>query len=524
MLDRVFKKIHLRLRWGETSPLDNLSSAHTWVAALQGLPEYEAHQEVVAMLRKFNRLKPPYDEQHLHILGLIEHTGSKLQYTLIARFLKNQADIGYTDISLWPEITAFYAQLAESYQRISLGASHPPKYASPLPTMVLRALHYQGKLIQWRYLRYELPGRDDWEKLHKLYRIAIEHRFSDRSLVLKGSAYCTCESVYGRILLLHLMRPVGLNPLETELAAYWTWKWRETVQLSDQLDCERHTHFITIDDNAPPQPLDKTQLPLSSAYYWSVSETVEQLRNAALSLTQSGRQIKLYGVFYTADKEALVKHILARLTSRNTVQPEEIALLPEQVRVSWGDKSVIAELAHNRQQEPIFATYQAIGHPDENHYRLNVTHLHGSLKPGSNDLLLSFNETGILALSAIRWIEKSSTSILTLGMEKIGHRPRLVTFNALADSSAPSAFDKTQPDGKFLAIISSEPNILISFRVFPGRYLEMREGDHVYRIRLQEILEQTRNWIRVQFMLLTRSYRPRQQLPNQRERLAISPI
>ena len=515
MFDHLFEKFRLTLRWGEASPLDSLNSTHAWVAALQGLPEYEAHREVVAMLEKFNRRKPPFSEQHLHILGVIEHAGSKLQHALIARFLKNQADIHYVDPSYWPEITAFYAQLAESYQRISLTELSPQKYAASLPSMVLRALHYQGKLMQWRYLRYELPASEDWEVLHKLYRLAADRGFSDRSLVLKGSAYCTCQSVFARILLLHLMRPVGLSPQEIELAAYWTWKWRDTVQLSNQLDPERHTHFIAADNNTPPQSLGNAAPSLSAAYYWSVSATIEQLNNISQTLKQSAAaQIKLYGVFHTADKQALIKHILAKLGSRNIGNAEAIVHLPEQIRVSWGEKTVIAELAHSQQRTPTSASHQAIGHPDENHYRLNINPGHAHFKTGSNDLLISYNEqlTEILALSAIRWVEKSSTSELTLGLERIGHMPRLVTFNTVTDGAAPSVLGNTDAEGKFLAIALSRPNALISFRAIQGRYLDMRDGDYIYRIRLQEILEQTRNWVRIQFTLLTRSYQPGQQL------------
>ncbi|HET9113864.1 MAG TPA: hypothetical protein VFN66_08340 [Burkholderiales bacterium] len=512
MFDHLIQKARSKLRWGETSPLDSLSSTHTWVAALQGLSGYEAHQEVLVMLEKFNRLGPPFSEQHLHILGLIEHAGSKLQYQLIARFLQNQTDIECGDISYWPEITAFYALLAESYRSISLTESTRKKSASSLPITVLRALHYQGKLIQWRYLRYEMPGQDDWEILYNLYQIAVEKGFSDRSLVLKGSAYCTCQSVYARILLLHLMRPIGLSSLEIELAAYWTWKWRDTIQLSDRFDPERHTHFIAAADNATPQPLDKTKPPVSAACYWSVSETLGQLRNLAQIQAQPSSQIKLYGVYFTVDKAGAIRRILSRLTGNKSAfsSSASAAVLPQRIKVSWGEKTVIAELADNRRRLPVPAYHVTIGHPDENHFRLTIDPASSRLKTTLNELLISYNEpmTEVLALSAIRWIEKSGAAKLNLGMEKIGHRPRLVTFNALADSAGPGMSGQAGGEGKFIAVVTTEPQALISFRAIPARYLDMRDGDYIYRIRLQEILEQTRSWVRVQFTLLTRSYRP----------------
>lgn len=514
MLHRLYDKFRLVLRRGETSPLDNLDAAHAWVSSMAALPDYEAHQEVLAMLEKFNRHKRIFDDQRLHILSLIEHAGSKLQQLLIARFLKSQADINHADNSFWPEITAFYAQLAEAYQHISLSEASLQKLAPSLPIMVLRALHYQGKLIQWRYLRYELPGPEDWEVLHKLYQLSEKRGFAERSLVLKGSAYCTCQSIYTRVLLMHLMRPVGLAPKELELVAYWTWKWRDTIRLNNRLDALAHTHFVIPADNMPPLSVAALPIGGGSAYYWSVSEMLDRLMELSRNLKPAADQIKLYGVLYTADKLALIKHICAQLTRIHAQNMDETSLEPKQIRVSWGEKTVIAELANIVNRNPAAAGCQLIGHPDENHYRLHVPVIGMPSKTATNDLLISYNQEINQAntLSAIRWVENTNHAALAMGIEKIGTQPRLVTFHVVTDCTLPSFFSQTDREGKYIAIAVHQPDALISFHAIQERYLDMREGDYIYRIRLQEILEQTRNWIRIQFTLLTRSYQPRQQL------------
>ncbi|MHB1678361.1 MAG: hypothetical protein ACYCSS_12665 [Sulfuriferula sp.] len=512
MLNHLLEKFRITGRLSEASPLDSLNATHQWVDALQAMHEYEAHQQVVLMLAKFNQSNPPFNEQRLHILGLIEHYGSKLQHGLITQFLKNQAGLKHADKSFWPEITAFYWQLAQAYQRISLSLLHRQKYASSLPTMVLRALHYQGKLIQWRYLRYELPTPEVWGSLHRLYHLAVEQGFADHDIVLKGSAYCSCQEVYARILLLHLMRPVGLSPNEIELAAYWAWKWRDTVQLSQNLDPDLHTHFVGLQDCSPPQSLGSHSTYSTSVYYWSITDTVTKLKDITYDLKQSATQIKLYGVLYTADKYALIQHIRAKLGSRTTSAAADIKNMHDQIHVSWGEKVVVAALANPGSRAPVLASHQAIGHPDENYYRLNINLDAMDSGASSNGLLIVYNEhlTEIPALSVIRWIEKSSQSNLTLGMERIGFMPRVVTFHPVTDAAAPSPFACKSTDREFIAIALTQPCTLISFHAVHWKYLDIRDGDYLYRIRIQAILEQNRNWLRVQFTRLTRSYQPKQ--------------
>ena len=510
MLNDLIQKFNVKNRPAKGSPLANLTATHQWVEQLQQLHEYEAHQQVVLLLGEYNRLTTPFNDQQLHMLGVIEQFGSKLQHGLIAQFLKNQADLKYAGKSLWQEIVAFYWQLAQAYQRLTVTKPHQQKYASALPSMVLRALHYQGKLIQWRYLRYELPTPQTWNALHKLYQYAVLQGFSEQSLVLKGSAYCSCEQAYARILLLHLMRPVGLSPSEVELAAYWAWKWRDTLHFRTDFDADRDTHFVALLDNAPPQSLDSHVGASASVRYWSIADTVQQLKVLQASLAQHDATIKLYGVTYTANPNALLKHIHSKLVSSTSHVHNNMTSPSSEVQISCGNKTIVSALANTGSIHRTHATYRAIGHPDEAYYCLDMKANDDGCKTSTNTLLIVYNEqlTKIPALSVVRWIERSSHASITLGMERLGLTPRLVAFHPLSDAIAPSPFLTETASCEFIAIALNQPSTLVSFHAIQRKYLDIRDGDYIYRIRIRAILEQTPHWLRVQFIRLSRSYQP----------------
>lgn len=512
MLNQLLDKFRPKIIPPEMIPLGSLSATHKWVSQLQLIHEYEAHQQVVIVLDTFNRAQTPFDIQQLHILGAIEHFGSKLQYGLITQFLKNHADYKYAGKSLWHEIVAFYWQLAQAYQSMTNAILHDRKaHASALPTLVLRALHYQGKLIQWRYLRYELPTPQTWHALHKLYKIAEHHGFAKQSMVLKGSAYCSCEQAYARILLLHLMRPVGLTPNEIELAAYWAWKWRETISLTRDFDISQHNHYIALSDSLPPQSLNGQAIAEESIRYWSIQGVMAQMENFRANLGSSNtRLIKLYGVTFADSPDTLLHHIQVQLTSVISLLDTSVFTMPGTVNISCGKAVIMDALRTPGSSKHIAASYQATGHPSEAYYRLSIAAGNPSCRIKAHDLLISYDEdiTHIQTLAAVRWLEESPSATLTLGMERLGFLPLILQLHPLQDALAPSVFSQSAPHLGLPVIAEAHASTLVSFQTLQHSFYDMREEDFIYRIRILTVLEQKPGWMRVQFARLTRRYLP----------------
>lgn len=512
MLNKFLDKFRPKTISPEMVPLSSLSATHKWVSQLQQTHEYEAHQQVVVVLNTFNRVQAPFEIEQLHILGAIEHFGSKLQYGLITQFLKNHADYKYAGKSLWHEIVAFYWQLAQAYQSMTNAILHDSKaHASALSTVVLRALHYQGKLIQWRYLRYELPTSQTWHALHKLYKIAEQQGFAKKSMVLKGSAYCSCEQAYARVLLLHLMRPVGLAPNEIELAAYWAWKWRETISFSKDLDASQHTHFIALSDSLPPQSINGQVIAEESIRYWSIQGVIAQLESfRANPGNNNTRLIKLYGVTFAESPDTLLNHIQVQLTSVMSLLDTSAFSMSDNVNISCGKTCIMDAMHKPGSSKYITASYQATGHPGEAYYRLRIAAGTPACRIKTHDLLISYDQdmTHIQTLATVRWLEETPSATLTLGMERLAYSPCMLQLHPLQDALAPSVFSQSAPHLGLPVIAEAHASTLVSFQALQQSFYDMREGDFIYRIRILSVLEQKPGWSRVQFARLTRRFLP----------------
>ncbi len=516
MIKNMATLLGQKMRPKQESPLESLKALHQWLAQLTSYPEYDAHQRVVSLLDEFHRLNVSHDVQYIHLLGLVEQAGSKLQYGLISRFFSNQQKNKAANSAFLQEITAFYRLLAQIYQHLVKIHAHQNTSHSLLPTLVLRALHYHGKLIQWRYLRFELPTAQVWQAVNRLYLLAQHHEFSGKSMILKGNAYASCEAVYARILLLHLMLPVGLTAHEIELAAYWSWKWRDMLHLSSSKN--QATHTIDLTGNQPPhlniRPANKD----GSVLYWSVRDVLEEIITTTSKTGSTPQTIKLYGVPCTADRRPVLEYLHARLSNRTISSTHE---LPAEVTIGCNAESheIVPLSQHNLQY--FAAQCRITGHPNEAFFQLTVTeemslcHInHGHL------LLIETSPTTSPILAIVRWIDKKGRRLTTLGMERLGKAPRIITFQPVEDVSQAAhtqAIGKSDNTSENVILAVSEPNLLLGKNVRIGRYLDILDEDvaiddnmthekAIYRIRTYvHPTELDKRWNMIPFSRITRT-------------------
>ncbi|MFA5172401.1 MAG: hypothetical protein WC426_12620 [Sulfuriferula sp.] len=509
MLNHFLDKLLQKSDVAEETPISTVGAAQKWVLSLTKTHEYDAHQQIIKILKLFNQGHPPFDPQRLHILSIIEQAGSKYQHGLITQFLTNHSNLEYAGKSLWKEIVNFYWQMALSYQVLTNAALHGGDQGSAaLPGLVLRSIHYQGKLIQWRYLRYELPTAQIWHSLHKLYRLAEQLGFARESLVLKGSAYCSCEQAYARVLLLHLMHPVGLSPNELELAAYWAWKWRDAIKLDKAYSGHEHTYCVALADSLPPQPTYGRIIALESARYFSTLAVVDQLIQMQLSLAQRHKHIKLYGVPFADDPSVLLNQIHTQLTYiDNKPELNRVNMLTE-INIVGCKPDLMPALNQPDQVEPLLAYHEAAGHPLEQYYRLNLPSSALECPIQQHDLVLIYNvdKTKIASIAAVRWMELSASKITTLGLEQLGTLPKLVTLCEVHDVFSPYAFVEEDSELAFAAMYLSQSSHLIALNAIDGKLYDMLMDGYVYRIRIRAQLEHQYDWLRAKFDMLTRTH------------------
>ncbi len=505
MIKRLTSLLALQPRSKPDSSLSSLEATHSWIAQSHGLPKLDAHHRITDLLEQYIKLNDFSNSQLIHILALIEHAGSKLQYTLIKQFFQNQVSPQATSYVNWPEIVNFYRLLSIAYQQLAWRDANLPKPGAMLPTTVLRALHYQGKLMQWGYLRFEPPTPAMWHTLHTLYRVTLQHGFSENSMVLKGSTFASCKDVYTSILLLHLMHPVGLEARDIELAAYLSWKLRDHINLSEKFDANVHTHCIALNESNPPQSLPGRVHGNGPIFYWSTIQTLIQLRKLLADKENSlSTEIKLYGVPYTADQSDLLQHIMLRLSGKTQLK-HDMARLPESVEMLCCASTVVKLLIQPQSGSRIRAKVIPIGHPDETCFQLSITEDVSNCRIAINQMIIiDAPEFTAPLLCVIRWIEQKGVRLITLGMERIGAAPRLTTFHPINDPALPSPAINDNDDG-CVAIIVAEPISMLVFNAIQERYADIREDGLVFRVRLRSPLEQNSQWLLLPFTKLTRT-------------------
>lgn len=489
----------------QDTPLNNLEATHRWIAQLNGVDEATAHRRVTELLAQFSHGLEFTNPQLIHTLALTEHSGSKLQYSLIKQFFLFQSVTHADTHSIWTEIVSFYRLMFMAYQQLAMANNQTTKPGAALPTLILRALHYQGKLMQWGYMRHELPTPTIWKHLNDLYLVAIQHGFVDSNMVLKGSAFASCKAVYARILLLHLMHPVGIPAQDIELLAYWSWKWREHLLLEEDFNAQLHTHYMAVHEARPPLSILGKRPHGELNQFFSLDNTLLQAQTQLADKdSKHASDIKLYGVPYQADTSTLLKHAIMRLSSKLQLS-HHLSTLPGSVEIRCSDTTVVKLLIDPMSGKRIDAKVIAIGHPDEAYFNLSIVEDTSNCRLEINQILI-VDAASFAApmLVVIRWIEKKGERLITLGIERLGSSPHLVTFQSISDP-AQSAHIMDAPHEGFIAISVNEPATLFTFNAVQQRYADMLDGDVMYRIRLRSAVEQNSMWLQIPFTLLSKT-------------------
>ena len=503
----------------ERSPFATLHSTRRWVEQLQFHHEYEAHQMVVDALNQFNLSNTVLDERKLHILAVLRHAGCKLQAGMVTQYLKNQTAFRYAGKSLWQEIFAFYWQLALAYQSFVKAATrNQPALDQQLPTITLLALYYQGKLIQWRYMRYETPTPDAWRNVHALYAIAECNGFAELRLKLSDNAEASCTHLYARILLLNLINPIGLCPWRIELTAHWTQSWCRQLQPTPQFDPQVHTHWLDLAGCEPLHRIGDRPVEGNALRYWSLQNVLTELEITRAQLINPPPS-PLDGIKNEADVPGLLDDIRAILNrggpQRHAPRQEQnlSALLAcgfEQVRHTLGGAA----------GSTCTAPLESWIMQDEGDDGYGLTHYGTPVSiPGHGTLIGLRSEVKAhpWALAAVRWIDQQPGHPVKLGAERLGTAPRMVVLHGVGHLMSESIFSLVNPPGDcvptpciFLPAQDerrySSALVVGDMSIAPAQIYDMLDGEYIYRVRITHEQDRSHDWLLLKFNILTRRH------------------
>lgn len=503
----------------ERSPFATLHSTRRWVEQLQFHHEYEAHQMVVDALNQFNLSSTVLDERKLHILAVLRNAGCKLQENMVAQYLKNQTTFRYAGKSLWQEIFAFYWQLALAYQSFVKAATrNQPALAPQLATITLLALYYQGKLIQWRYMRYEAPTSDAWRNVHALYAIAECNGFADRRLKLGDNADTSCSQVHAHILLLNLINPLGQKPWKIELTAHWTHSWCRQLQSAAQFNMQVHTHWLDLAGCEPLRSIGDPLVKSNAVRYWSLQSVLTALEITRAQLLNPPSS-PLDGIKKEAEVPGLLDDIRATLTRggqpRHTQRQEKnlsafLACGFEQLlQILRGKASDV----HSLPLEPWIMQDAGDDGYGLTHYAIPAT----IPEQGALIGLRTEAKNHPWALAAIRWIEHQPGYPIRLGAERLGTSPRIVALHGVDHLMSESIFSLVNPPADcaptpciYLPGVDEQrftsALVVGNMNIAPAQIYDMLDGDYIYRVRITHEQSRSRDWLQLKFNILTRRH------------------
>ena len=502
-------------KWMQTSrvnatPFDTLRRTRNWVDQLQHQHEYEAHQMLVDALNQFNLSRASLDATRLQILHLLEHAGSPLQARMVTQYLKNQSVFRYAGKSLWQEIFAFYWQLALAYQSLVKTATRTaPTLAQHVPLITQRALHYQGKLMQWRYMHYESPTADAWRNVHTLFSIAESNGFADTIFPLDTDRQASCTQLYVGIQLLSLINPVGLCPWKIERTAHWISDWSRVMHPSAQFDAHTHTHWLDLAGSEPPHRTTDRPVEGTSLRYWSLHEVLAALEHSRGQLAQADVHAMLKEV---SELHCLLDDITVILkrggAQRQTPRHEQ----GRSAGLVCGYANVLDKLDTPKSS----AALEQWVLQDEGDSGYGLTQYAAAAAIPAEGVLvhLSVDIKGHAAeLAIVRWVEQIEGHPIKLGVEKLGASPRPVALQAVQHLMSDSAFNHaladTPPARCIFLSSASERRLSATLLVnrddiLPTRVFDMLDGDYIYRIRIAREIERNGDWARMKFDILTR--------------------
>lgn len=501
----------------ERTPFATLHGTRRWIDQLQFHHEYEAHQMVVEALHQFNLSSIVLDERRLHVLALLRHAGCKLQEDMVAQYLKNQTTFRYAGKSLWQEIFAFYWQLALAYQSFVKAAAHGhPTLDRQLPAITLLALHYQGKLIQWRYMRYETPTQDAWRNVHALYAIAEYNGFAGLRLNI-NNIETSCTHTYAHILLLNLINPIGLAPWKIELVTHWIHTWCRHLQPVLQLDIQTHTHWLDLAGCNPLLQIEEQPVEGAEPRYWSLHSTAAALEITRAQLINPPSS-KLDGIKNEADVPGLLDDIQAILSRGGSLRLTPRRAQYSSVLLVCGFEHALRTLGLAANAHPMRSEPWSMQDEGENGYGL--TH-YGNPdiipEPGTLISVRTGEKKHPWALAAIRWLDIQSSQPVQLGAERLGSAPRLVVLHGVEHPMSESIFSMINPPTDCASspciFLPEQDERRISSALVVGdmsisiaQIYDMLDGKYIYRIRITQERTRGQDWLLLKFDILTRRH------------------
>ena len=487
--------------------LANVKAADEWLHTLRHEDEYEAQKKVIDALAGFLQSQEPLTKERLKVLMRLDETSQVFQEKLGGTYFHHQRELKRGEDALWKSMTTLFSQLAHAYQLFirEVVAKHgKTEFSRYLATITARALHYHAQNIKWGYFRQEPVQPVMWKRLHKYYLMSEKSHFANTEVPLNRKKLTTCGNEYMQILLLDMVKPMTLPPIQIEMVDHWLDLWSHLVPLEQDCDPATHMHCVDLSTGLGARKLlEKMNGPKLRC--WSMADLYLQIRKSRTGLSEGDwkEHVALGDECVLPDCIDLLDYV-----ARYWIRPEAAR---RQCRAPVEDRMMEMACGVGAIYSCLQPTDTPKGHKipfehwsvqdeSEGGYGLVEARPTERAQEGKLVLVKPSGHSGTWEIGVVRWKKDTDSGVPSLGVECLSDDPKQVELNPAGDGESHVIKALFLPKLYQRDIDSSL--ILHASDYIEARLLDMHYRNNVICIHLTEVVDNTDEWVRVHFAVL----------------------
>jgi hypothetical protein len=487
--------------------LADARQADEWLQSLYHADEYEALKKITEALAVFHQGKQPPTRERLKILIHLDEASQTFQASLNDTYLHHPDKLHAGEDLLWKSMTTLYARFAHAYQRFIhdlVEQRGKTEFSHYLPVMTARALHYYAQEIKWRYFHHETVQPVMWKRLHKYFLMSEGSQFADTEVPLNSKLLTTCGNEYMQILLLDMIKPAALMPVQIATVDHWLDHWSPLVKLERDCDTETHMHCVDLATGVGARKLLE-DMRGASLRCWSMADLYVQVRKSRAGLTDGvwREHVELGEDCVLPDCIDLLDYV-----ARYWIRPESAR---QQNRLPVDDRMMemacgVDAIHSCLQPHDALANHKApfehwaLFDESEGGYGLVEARPTERAKEGKLVLVKPTGHDANWEIGVVRWKKDSETGTPALGIERLSDAPKQVSLDVINDTGETGeSIIKALFLPKLYQRDINSSLILQPADYQEGRLLDMHYRNNTIRIRLTEIVDNSDDWVRAHF-------------------------
>jgi hypothetical protein len=486
--------------------LANVKAADEWLHTLRQEDEYEAQKQVIDALTGFLKSPEPLTKERLKVLMHLDETSQVFQKKLAETYLHRQSELKRAEDALWKSMTTLFSQLAHSYQlfiREIVAQRGKSEFSRYLPTIAARTLHYYAQGIKWGYFHQEPVQPVMWKRLHKYYLMSESSHFATTEVALNSKMLTTCGNEYMQILLLDMVKPLTLAPVQIEMVDHWLDHWAHLVPLEHDCDPETHMHCVDLSTGVGARKLLE-EMHGPNLRCWSMADLYLQIRKSRTGLTEGdgSEQAELGDDCVLPDCIDLLDYV-----ARYWIRPEaarrqyRAPVEDRMMEMACGVGAIHSCLQpeEKRPEHKIPFEHWVVQDESAGGYGLVEARPTERAQEGKLVLVKPSGHDGAWEIGVVRWKKDSESGMPALGVERLSDDPKQIE---LTEADGGEHVIKALFLPKLYQRDINSSLILQTADFREGRLLDMHYRNNVFHIRLAEVVDNSEEWVRVHFTVL----------------------